>query len=1379
MVTAALTYYRDIIRTIRKGLRRFLAIVIITILGVAMFSGLKASCEDLRRSADRFFDAQNLFDLRIFSTLGLTEDDVRALENIAEVTAVEGSYMEEADIRVGDSTLSVTLQALCGSFDQPYLLEGRMPETPGEAVVTEKFLDDAGAGIGDVVIVPEKEEDTEPDKAEEQETAEAETEDPGDGSGDLDKLDELELDDLDPDEAGSMLKTREFRIVGTVIDTLEVTNTASGNVSYRSSSTNKNTLYVLPEAFDSDVYSVIYLQVADTGELQAFGEEYTARVTDMRLFIENEIMEDREKARYEEVTEDIRDQIDKAEEDVQKELDDAREELKDGEKTLKDELEEAGEEIRDGEEKLAEGREKLTEGEQELNRKEQEAEQQLASAGQTLREKREELETAEKKLAEQEETAEAQFAEGEEKIAAGRAELEEQKEKAEKEMEDGRARIEAGQQQLDDGRSQIEAGLAQIAEGRPELEAGLEQIIAGRTELEAGLAQIAEGRTQAEAGLTELAEGRTQAEAGLAQITENKTSLEGSLSQITASLAEIDAARQLIPGGEDASEADRAKRAELDQQAAGLQAQQSELEGQIAGLQTQQAELESRIAGLQAQQSELEIQIAGMDAQQTQLEEQLSGVITQQTGLEGQQAALDAQQAELEEQLAGLEARQMELTAKKEELETQEQAASEQFAAAGQTLDEQEQLIREKKEELEEGKKKLADGREQLEAGEQTYQAQAASARGQIAQARQEIEENRQKLEESEQELADGKKKYEEGKKDGEQELADGWKEYNEGKKEAEETFAEAREKLADIEMADWYVQDRTSLNSYANIGSDADSIEAIGTVFPIVFFIVAILISLTTIARMVEEDRGLIGTYKALGYTDREIRRKYLIYTGTAGGMGAIAGTVFAFVLLPGFLFTIFARMYLIPYYTYCITPVQGIAGAALFVGGVMLSAALACRKELRSMPAALMRPKAPKPGMRVFLERIRPVWSRMSFLNKVTARNLFRYKGRMLMTIAGIAGCTALLLFGFAIRDSVQDLMPRQYDQTTHYDLMAVTDPDDFGVLEEAMDPDLIRSYTEAEITTLTLRNSERKELEAQLVVVPEGSDLADLITFKTAGKNTGVPAGSGGETASGEDGAELLRNGEVYITLNAGNVLAFGAGDSVQAQLPDLTRADLEVTKLVKNYLGNYVYMTRDTFEKAFGEYERNAVLCVFSDKTRTGAGTEGTDRAEEAFAESLSDRPEVLVCLRTQKLREEFSQAFELINMVVYIVIIMSAALAFVVLFTLATTNISERQRELATIKVLGFFDSEVHRYINKETIILSGIGIVLGIPLGFAFAQTLTSILNLPAIYLAVSVHPASYFLSAAMSFGFTLIVNLITDRTLNRIDPVEALKSVE
>lgn len=716
----------------------------------------------------------------------------------------------------------------------------------------------------------------------------------------------------------------------------------------------------------------------------------------------------------------------------------------------------------------------------------------------------------------------------------------------------------------------------------------------------------------------------------------------------------------------------------------------------------------------------------------------------------------------------------------KEELADAEEEAEAEFTEAKEELAKAEA-------ELLEAKEELADAERELREKERQAEAEFAKARAELAYARQQLNaltggvgeselaltggaaglseqetalinaetELAQKEAEVNRQLANGYQEIAEAKQeleDGEAELADGWAEYEEKKAEVEQELEDARKEIEDIDMAQWYVQERTSLSGYANVKSDADSIESIGTVFPIVFFVVAILISLTTITRMVEEDRGLIGTYKALGFTDREIRRKYLLYASAASAMGSIIGTICAFLVLPGIIFVIFGEMYLLPDYVFLFDPTNGILGPVIFMTGIVGATAIACKAELLQMPAVLMRPKAPRSGSRVFLERVKPVWNQLSFLNKVTARNLFRYKKRLFMTIAGIMGCMALLLFGFAIKDSVTDLMPRQYEQVYRYDLMAVTTPDDNEKLLSYVENDKeMVSFLNAQIENVQLKSAAGEE-KVQLIVIPKDADIDRFI---------------GLERLDGEP--VTLKAGGIYITRNAADVLEFDEGDTVAVQRLDLSQRQIQVTAIVKNYLGNNIYMTQTTYEELFGAYEPNGILAELSESCTN----------QRAYAQALGEKDGVLTSMSTQELKADFSQAFTLINMVVYIVIIMAAALAFVVLFTLSTTNISERQRELATIKVLGFYDREVHLYVNKETLILTGVGILLGIPLGYAFAQTLTVILRIPSIYLAVSLHKESYLIAAGISGLFALIVNTITDRSLDRVDPVEALKSIE
>ena len=554
------------------------------------------------------------------------------------------------------------------------------------------------------------------------------------------------------------------------------------------------------------------------------------------------------------------------------------------------------------------------------------------------------------------------------------------------------------------------------------------------------------------------------------------------------------------------------------------------------------------------------------------------------------------------------------------------------------------------------------------------------------------------------------------------------------------------------IEHPKWYIQDRSSLSSYSNIESDAASIEAVGTAFPIVFFTVAILIALTTITRMVEEERLLIGTYKALGFRNIEIMKKYLLYAGSACLLGGIIGDIGGFLLLPKFVFSIFQTLYLLPNYSLQFDAWYGIGGIALFTGGILIAVWIAVHGELKHMPAILMRPKAPRTGARVLLERIRPLWRNLTFLNKVTARNLFRYKKRMLMTVFGIMGCSALVLCAMAINDSVSALIPRQYEHIYRYDLMVMTD--DEHVYQSLSRDDEVSECLALLVDNATIKSSGNKEERVQLMVFPEQADVASYLSLEDL---NGDPV--------------TLEMGDVYVTQNASQVLDFSLKDTIRVQNSDFKEKRVKVTGIVQNYLGNTIYMSENTYESLFGSYRENAVLANFRGDI--------SKQQKDSYVQKLEDREGVLSVVSTSSMQDAFETSFSLITSVVYLILAMAAALAFVVLFTLSTTNISERVRELATIKVLGFYDKEVHSYVNKETLLLTFLGILAGLPAGTILAQSLTYVLNMPSIHFAVTIRPISYLYTVILSFGFAVIVNLITNRVLNHIDMVESLKSME
>lgn len=783
---------------------------------------------------------------------------------------------------------------------------------------------------------------------------------------------------------------------------------------------------------------------------------------------------------------------------------------------------------------------------------------------------------------------------------------------------------------------------------------------------------------------------------------------------------------------------------EAESQLADAQAQIDDGWEELIASKSQLAEGRQQLADGEA---ELEAQAQQLKEGRAQIEEGLNQVTEGRTQIEsGIQQINAACDAQIEDAQAALDQGLIDESTYRAMLQTIEQERANQLAP----LDEQLKT-------LETTEQQLSTQLSQITEGETA-----------LASARQQLEASRQEITSGEQQITAGEKELQAGQT----ELDTQRQEYEKTKADALQQIADARAEVDDIEAAQWYIQTRDSNAGYTSVESDASSIEAIGLVFPVVFIIVAVLIALTTITRMVEEERSLIGTYKSLGYSRHTILMKYLMYALGASLIGGILGGVCGFIGFPTFLFSVvFEAMYQIPEYLYSFDALYGIGSVLFFIIGIAGAAILACRSELKQTPAALMRPKAPKAGSRIFLERITPLWNRMSFLNKVTARNIFRYKKRFLMTIFGIMGCMALLICGFAIRDSVHALSVMQYSDINRYDVLAVVNQKDFDASLQTLEEDtLISSVQSLSVDSVTVSSpassnsetdtssaggttSEAKE-SLQLFIVPDGASLSDFINIRT----------------SADSPCELSDEG-MLLTRNAAELLGISEGGSVHVETSTLKQADVPVQYVIDNYLGNAAYLTESTYEKYFG---------TSADPNGFFINLVSDDAAEqEAFANELTDNETFMTVTSTQKMSEEFSQSFSLINTVVYVIIVLAAALAFVVLFTLSTTNISERIRELATIKVLGFRKREVNHYVNKETILLTALGMICGIPLGYAFSQSLTYVLKMPSIYFAVTIEPLSYVYACALTLFFAWLVALLSNRALAKIDMIEALKSVE
>ena len=621
-----------------------------------------------------------------------------------------------------------------------------------------------------------------------------------------------------------------------------------------------------------------------------------------------------------------------------------------------------------------------------------------------------------------------------------------------------------------------------------------------------------------------------------------------------------------------------------------------------------------------------------------------------------------------------------------------------------------------------------------------------ADVYAQLDDAQQQIDDQRATLDENRQTLADTRSQLEAAQA-----------ELDEQRAKADEEFAKQQQTIDDIADVRWYVQDRSSVGGYSSLDSDVSSIETLGFAFPVVFLLVAVLMSLTSMTRMVEEERGLIGTYTGLGYGSLTIASRYLLFAALACLIGGGIGLLVGFLGIPAFLLTVLENMYVIPGIVLEYDWLYGSLGIALFVVAVLTATGAACLGELRQTPAQLMRPKAPKAGSRVLLERIKPVWRRLSFLNKVTVRNIFRFKSRLIMTVGGVAGCTALIVCGFAINDSVDTLGPKQYEDLYRYDLLVAANDDNADAMADLLTGD-------ADVT-----DTMRVRLESGEIATDEGSATIQLMV---------IPDGGGDDLAGMVDLQDVehgrreltLEDDAVIVSKSAANALGVKSGDTVSLTDGNMRHGEVTVTAVNRSVIGSDVYIGESAYRQAFDDDAPMTWNAVY-------AHYEGSGDEQVEYAEELQDDPVVLTAMSCEDMRRSFR--FELMAAVVALIIGLAGGLALVVLFTLANTNVSERVREMATLKVLGFTDREVHTYVNKEMMILTGVGIVAGLPLGRFIGGLLTAALNMPSIYFEVEVHWWSYLIAAVITLVFALLVQLITNPVLDRIDPVSSLKSVE
>ena len=645
-----------------------------------------------------------------------------------------------------------------------------------------------------------------------------------------------------------------------------------------------------------------------------------------------------------------------------------------------------------------------------------------------------------------------------------------------------------------------------------------------------------------------------------------------------------------------------------------------------------------------------------------------------------------------------------------------------------------------------EGEKQLAIGRQQLEQSISQAEEGFSSAEKKLNSSERELSANEAKLSSSKHELEEGFKKYYASKAEAEQKL-----------KAAESDIADGEAKLSKIEYPEWYVLDRNSNVSYASYKVNVKKVEDIAQVFPIFFLLVAALVALTTMTRMIEEERVQIGTLKALGYSKSAIISKYMAYCGFASLLGCIIGLLAGFQVLPRVIYSAYTTMYTLPplkaLFSWGFAIVSCLSSVAITMGATYM----ACRHTLKEKPARLMLPMAPKAGKRILLERVKFIWSKLSFNYKATARNLFRYKKHFVMTITGIAGCTALMLTGFGLKDSLNCISDAQYDQLFKYDLTITlkdgSSPDD--IIESLQSDSVsINSYTDLYMESASL-NDKNRVLTVNLVRAGEGTQLDDFVTLRNR------------KTAK----TLQFNSTSVILTEKLAEVLGVSSGDTINVQNKDGDWGGFKVTGVTENYVGSYIYVGNDAYEKAYGKTPlSNSIIASTGLKDQQG---------RDAAAELILSNASIAGVSFTSQTRGSFENLLSSVNYIVAVIIIAAGALAVIVLYNLTNININERKKELATLKVLGFQDWEVGGYIYREIIILTLIGTLVGLGLGVLFHTFVIARAESTDLMFGRSIKAVSFLLSAAFTMVFSGLVDLIMYKKLIAIEMVDSMKAVD
>ena len=1312
--------WKDVRRSIAHSKGRFISIMLLMALGSFALVGLFVAGPDMRATGEAYFGEYSLADLTVMSDYGLDDDDVAAINQASGTTAVEYGYFK--DVTVEGSTDAMRVMSMPDEVSQLELVDGRMPEREGEIAVDTNVGEQYA--VGSTITVSEK-----PNALSDE----------------------------------TCLNNTEYTVVGHV-HTPEIISIVNMGQSTAGTGSLKGYAVVVGEEFDSDVYMTARMTFEDTEGVDPYSNEYRDLVQAHKSEVEG-LIADRPAARLATVMADAQEAID----DGQAEVADAKRQLADAKETLDD----AAQTLADAATQLADGQAQIDDAEAQIT----DGEAQIADAQGQIDDNQATLDAAAATIAE----GEAQLASkagdlraAESQLAAAKAQLDAAKatldEKA-PQVAAAEAQLPAAKQQLSEGQRAYDEGTAQLEEAKAQVQAyddGRAQLEAAYAELDAGQAEVDAGRSEVAEKTAELDAVADQAEAARAMLEKLDDAVATATQQVSDSEARIAALQEQI-----GAEADPVRRAAL----------QAELAAAQAKLQAQQAYL----AQLQAMAATDEVtsareQVAQYDAARASIAEATARLDEAQQGIDAGRAEADEKKTQLDAVAEQVEAARAEIPQKEQELaaaKEQLDAASAQIAAAEagiasyyeglaayqqglatyaqglQAYETGRAALNAAADQLVSGKAEYASGAAALAAARETL----ASKVDELASAKTQVAEAKQTLAEKLAEYNDGVAEYEDGLAEYNEALPDALEKISDG----ESDLADARARLAKYDTPAYETDTRRETlgsEAYKTYDTVSEIIDSLAKVFPVLLYLVAAFVTLSTMTRMVDEERINSGTLKALGYRDGDVALKFVLYGALAGGIGAVLGIVLGHTLLPYIVYSAYGAKFTLPPIQLGFYPAITLFALALAGLCAVLPAALAVRRELGEKPAALLLPKPPAGGSKIMLERIRPLWGRMSFTHKVTARNLFRYKQRMFMTVLGVAGAACMLVAGFGVQHSIQQMGAKQFGDILKYDMIVArsstaTDAQ-LAELDDALAADGVAAQVALHYESVSLTAGANNDKQEITLLVPEQtSDLDEYLDLRD--RKSGEKLGLDG------DGA--------VISERLATLLGVGVGDEVEFTAADGSARTVRVSGVCEMYMGHFIVMSRGTYEGCYDKgFEANAAMVRLED---------GSLSSVEEQAAGFMGLKAVKSVAQNTALQSQVDTVVVSLNKIMGILILVAGMLAVVIMYNLTNINVSERMRELSTIKVLGFHSNETTMYIYRETILLTALGLIAGWLLGVALHQYILNVVPPDNVMFNPELALIEFIVPAIVVGAIALALYFVELRRLSTVDMLEALKSVE